>query len=419
MNDHIKKAEYVVNASVSEASDTELENIRKSSFFSSQAAAPTMDGKPRMLHITAWMVHEGRNHNGDAFIKEELQEKVKEGLFTPPHGGMIDFDHDFMPIGFWYDASFSFDSKANAWGIIVKGAIWAWRFPEVANKLIADQVREGNIPVSMSVVSESLEFVKDFPGAEELQTVILHNPVFLTTSLLSVPPADPNARAAVTEDNDNLPATPAKKVADGTNSPEPSGQVPSKEKKKMDNELLNSLQDKLVVATEEKVQAQAETEVAEGTITKLTADLSTAGEEVKTLTEENSRLKTKVAELEVAISSAAEVKEATEKELEELRGKVASFEEQVAVNKKKERLESRLAELPEAVRNNLESHEEKELLLAAWTEAEDEHWETIKKSFSLASKSNKDGFVNRSNRSGNMPTGASADAGSTLSNFIR
>jgi len=53
--------------------------------------------------------------------------------------------------------------------------------------------------VSMSVIAGHQELTLGYPGAVGERTKILHNPVFFTTSLLSVPPGDNFARGKVVE----------------------------------------------------------------------------------------------------------------------------------------------------------------------------------------------------------------------------
>lgn len=196
---------FLAQASIREATDDDVAELATSSLAAEveKSAGPLgKDGKPRMLIIAAWMAHEGRNANGQAFVKEELEKRVGEGLFSPPHGGMIDFNHDFDPRGFWYKSSFAFDSRPNVqkWGIFVTGAIWAWRFPQLADTMIAEMHREGMINVSMACIADTVEFTRAYPEHEGSFTEVLHNPVFLTTSLLDLPPADSSANGKVSED---------------------------------------------------------------------------------------------------------------------------------------------------------------------------------------------------------------------------
>ncbi len=159
-----------------------------------EATSPiTTTGKPRMLKLTAWLAHAGpANANGDAFLAADLQAVAAEGLFTPPYIGMVDFNHDFMPYGAWYSARYEFDPQANEFGLLAEGTIFAWRFEELADKILAHQVRNGHIDVSMACICENIETRTGESGATEF---VLRKPVFLAVSILDVDGADPNARA--------------------------------------------------------------------------------------------------------------------------------------------------------------------------------------------------------------------------------
>lgn len=198
---------YICEGSIHEPDEQEIEEINLSCrgfiLASSQHTGDVKpfgpDGKPRMLVISAWMAHEGRNLNGDAFVKEELQNVVREGLFSPPYAGMIDDDHDFTARGYWYKTSFAHDQVAKKWGILATGALWAWRYSDLADRLLKDMGSRGTIDVSMSVIAGHTEVTLAYPEAKGERTKILHNPVFFTTSLLSVPPGDRFARGKVVE----------------------------------------------------------------------------------------------------------------------------------------------------------------------------------------------------------------------------
>lgn len=196
---------YIISAQVCEPTQSDVEEVTQAfkAFLTASNKPYTTEGKPKMLFLTAWMAHEGRNLNGDAFIKEELEKSVKKGLFVPPYAGMIDDDHDFTPRGYWWKTSFAYDKVAEKWGIIAHGAIWAWRFPELAERLTNEQTLNGNVKVSMSTMAESAEVRYDYPGYSGKKTNVLHNPIFFTTSTLSVPPGDEFARAEVSDEDDH------------------------------------------------------------------------------------------------------------------------------------------------------------------------------------------------------------------------
>lgn len=414
MNDQ-KLFEYAVTASVREATDLDFEELNESTTkkeFELAAAEPVLDGKPRMLMLTAWIVHEGKNLNSQVFIKEELKARVIQGLFAPPHAGMIDFDHDYEPKGFWYKTSFAYDTKAEKWGIIATGAIWAWRFPEFADTILAEMQRSGTIPVSMSARAESIEFVEDDDSGTAM---ILHNPIFFTTSVLDVPPADPDARAVATEDATAIVDVPAKEALQanaqtGGDEGDPPLDPPKQEEDVMDKDLKELSQD-LQTATEAKVLAETQ-------VTELTQKLDEAIAKFEEATGQIETLNAKVAELEVALQSASETKTQLEEDLEEVRAQLKKFEEEKAEAEKTERLKARVSELPEVVQKNLEEHEDCEALKASWSDATDEEWETIKQTFDLSVVTGPD-YVARSDEQGKILTATGGDDKSGLRQYIQ
>ena len=223
MTDIFRK-DYIVTAKTVEPTQEQYEEFLKASHKYELAAAGPVgaNGKPRMTFINAWIAHEGRNLNGVAFVKEEMNQKVEEGLFSPPFAGMIDHDHDFIARGFWYKAAYAFDESAGKWGIFAAGAVWAWRFPELADEMAANMKEQGFIRVSMAAMTPTPETSISYPGAEGQRTVIMHNPIFFASTILSVPPGDMDAKG-ITVDS-------ALALAASTN-------IPSRESINMDKEL--------------------------------------------------------------------------------------------------------------------------------------------------------------------------------------
>ena len=186
---------YIIKAHLVEPSDKDFEDIEtaaKGFFIASNA--PFENGKPKMLFLDAWIAHEGRNLNGDAFVSEELRQRVKEGLFVPPFAGMIDENHDFQARGFWYKTSYAFNENAQKWGILTTGAVWAWRYPELADFVVQQMADQGFVYVSMSALAEANEVTLNYAGFEGQATHILHNPIFFTSAILTVPPGDFDAK---------------------------------------------------------------------------------------------------------------------------------------------------------------------------------------------------------------------------------
>jgi len=435
--------EFIVTASVHEADvsdfaelETNPDFVRNFKISYDEAAGPIgKDGKPRMLLITTWMAHEGRNLNGQAFVKEELEQQVRDGLFSPPHAGMIDFDHDFTPRGFWYSSAFAYNTQAGKWGIILNGAIWAWRFDELSNMLLAEMQREGFITVSMSALPGSLEITRSYPGFEDQETEILHNPVFFTTSVLDVPPADPDAKGTAMEElgkNVSEPNTVASNddtlytdlehsheqdaggvlvLAGHANDGNQGGQEMDKELDILRQELEDA---KTKLNETEAAKAEVDTKLSDAETAKIV------------LSEEVEALKLKIAELEVALQSVNETRGKLETELANVREElqkasevIEAFEAAKAEAEKEERFQTRMAELPEVVQKNLEAHEDSEVLTKMIREATEDEWEVTRKYFDIAVTQGPN-YTQRSEEEGGLPlTGKGKKSDSLLRQHIK
>ncbi|MBU8922617.1 MAG: hypothetical protein KOO63_12435 [Bacteroidales bacterium] len=403
--------EYVVTASAREVLEDEYDEVQASletQGFELAANDPTVNGKPRMLLLTSWIVHEGRNNNGQVFIKEELSTRVAQGLFAPPHAGMIDFNHDFEPRGFWYKTSFAYDASAEKWGILANGAVWAWRFPEVADYVLAEMQRNGSVPVSMSAKAESVEFLETHPEAEGKESVVLHNPVFVTTSLLDVPPADPRARAVASEEPAEELAAPAERASQTNESVEA-----------VEDNVLTAASEKEEHIMEENIQElQTKLDAAEAATLKALSTVETQVTTISDLEAAAAESTAKIVELEVALQSASDTIEGLEGDLATSNEQLAGFESEKVEAAKAAQLAERLAELPPVVMKNLEEHPEKEALLSALKEASDEQWELMKQSFALSVADSVD-YVKKTEEEGTIPASGTGDKPSGLSQFIR
>lgn len=346
--------------------------------------APIIDGHPRMLHVTAWIAHEGTNCNGVAFIAEELEAAVKERrLFQGPYAGIIDFNHDLQPRGYWYDAEYAYDPKAKKYGIIAHGAVWAWRFPELADAMLAEQSRSGKIEVSMALLapSSSIEYARDEEGRF---IEIVHDPVFVAASLLDEPPADPFAEGRIDEDPERR----------------------TKEERQLELLRRASLEEEKQMEDVKTVIVEALNGLGldsklEDAVTRLTAALEAKAEEfratlaeretqVAELTDRAEAAEARVAELEavieekeIAISAMRDEKAAVDARLAELEAEISAVREAEAARQFEVIKEARLNELPEAVRARvLDMPEEKrERMLTRWASQSDEEWALTKEEF--------------------------------------
>lgn len=190
--------------------DDELSPIDKAVIATVTAAPSPINahGKPTVMRVVAWLCHADTvNLNGDAFVAQELA-AIAPTLFRAPDFGVMDWNHsavlnwndDPAMIGVWYGAEYAWDAQAlngaGAFGIRATGMMFSWLFPEQANEMLADQVRDGHVRFSMACIAGSVEF-----GAVNGQSAsILHNPVFFTNSALNRQNADVDANGAVSED---------------------------------------------------------------------------------------------------------------------------------------------------------------------------------------------------------------------------
>jgi hypothetical protein len=380
MDKDILKIQYNIQASLREASDEDYEDLGKyvkGFALAAGAPPPTVNGKPRMLFTSAWIAHEGRNQNGDAFVGEEIRARVNEGLFIPPYSGMIDLDHDFTARGFWYKTAYAFDERADKWGIFAHGALWAWRYAEVADSFMAQMHRDGFIEVSMSALSDSVELTTTFPEFEGTHTRIIHNPVFFSTALLTVPPGDKHAQGLVTEDPLKSEPEPIQAVA--TN--------PGKlEEFKMEKELLE-LKEAIEKALDNGEASEKALSLIRSLLEAEQAKIAQLAEEKEELAGKLKEVETEKASLEVALETVNEVKVALETELTETKEALAVFEAERKASQDQERLDTRLSELPDAVVENLEKHPEKEEVLASWKNMDEAQWTHVQRTFALASAS--------------------------------
>lgn len=378
MINELELYKYIVKAQILEPSDQDYEEVTNlAQGFFVASAAPFENGRPRMLFITAWMAHEGRNLNGDAFVGKELEARVNAGLFDPPFAGMIDLDHDFTARGFWYKTSFAFDEKANKWGIIATGAVWAWRYPELADSVMKQMRDQGYINVSMSAIPEVRETVLNYPGNLGEVTKVLHNPVFFTSAILTVPPGDPDAKGVA--------------VANA---------IPTDSKADQITEISN----------EEKHMDEKELEALKTTNAQLQQDMDA--------------IKIKLTEAEVNLKTVSDIKTSLETEFGAVKAELKIYKDREAAeserNKETEakaKFEARLAKVPAVVKENLDKHPNKELVLAKWREVSDADWDVIEQGFALAYTAPT--YLIRSKEEGILPVANDDTNEKNLKNYLR
>lgn len=389
--------------------------------------SPVVDGRPRMLHVTAFIVHEGFNNNRDGFIATELQEIVTaKNLFQGPYAGMIDVKHDHSPIGVWYDAELQRNPSNGLLGILAHGAIWAWRFPEITDAILAQQHRDGFVRVSMSALAKTsdLEFVKE--GG--ISSTILHNPVFLgATMLIDESPGDSHATGFTDEDPQNMMDKDARvnkilteKVASEHNVP--------KEEPIMLDELKPILSQELGDNADRVINQV--TDVINTSLDGVKADLAARDASLEEANEKISGLEARIAELEtqaeeasVALKAAGEEKTALSEKITTLEGELEEFRIAEAARVLKEVREARLAEVDEAVRKALLEKDEEvsERIISSWANMTEEEWEARKEEFSLVTEAS--ASTNSSNKEDNGVTsllpGTTGTSGNSFETFLK
>lgn len=362
-----------------------------------EAALSPIDGdaRPRMLKITAFIAHAGPpNRNGDAFLLEDLEEVVRGGLFSPPHLGMIDFNHDFSAYGAWYATSLVYDTAAQQYGILAEGAIWAWRYEELANTLLAMQQRQGHIAVSMACLPQDIERAQDANGRDYW---ILRKPVFVTTSVLDVDPADPNGRGIGTESNAQTPQEREQILLNA--SAHPTTASAETQEEDMDPEkLLAELRAAMAEENAALVEQLTELAAAAARLPTVEAELSDLTLRHEMLTEAH-RLLTEARDTEVnahaatqvALTAAQETLATMTTELEGFRAAEAERAAEAAKQARLELKEARLAQLPEAYRRALEAKPEtdREAVTEYLTDLDEEKWEAHLASLTLLGGENK------------------------------
>ena len=391
-----------VSAHVRELEDsTELIPSAEAMLKACSTAAPSPigeNGKPRMLHLTAWICHAGYpNKNGQGFTEADLQEAVADSLFLPPYFGMIDYNHDFTAVGMWYKASYAYDETAQAWGIIAEGAIFAWRYEELADKLMANMARDGFIDVSMACMPE---FKEPATSADGNKYELLRKPVFFTTSVLTVPPADPQAAGVCSEDPSQSPEERRRLLAASIQNvqgkrewvfdPSLVAASEAEQEDEMDKEALTAaLKEAFGEASAPLIAALNTTLEAASKLPALEAELAAARARVTELEGAVATLTAQSESAQLQADTAAQALTEANAELETLREFKSTTEAAAKAAADEARKTARLAELPEAVRAKLAEKDEptRTRLEELYASQSDEEWEMTKAALSVGKPS--------------------------------
>lgn len=353
------------------------------------ALPPVVEGRPRMLHLTAVIVHEGVNKNGDGFVAEDLIEAVNnKKLFKMGYGGVIDVNHDFAPVGYWYDSEVVQDPQTGSTAILAKGAIWAWLYPQVADKILADQQRFGKVKVSMTCLAKAEDIVYE---EDETGRLIQwnRNPVFVATTILfDQEPGDPLARGIAEEDPVIL------------TDPEKKNTVLSSAAAENNEPLIDS-EDEMTLEEIKALLSEQLGDNADNVVSEITSKLEEFTSQIADKTNELSEAKNKIQELETTVADLnTQLEEArlfgeeqkellatANQEVESLTERVSEFEAVEAERARQEIREARLNEVSESVRARLADKPEeiREAILDRWANQTDEEWEATKAEHALAS----------------------------------
>jgi hypothetical protein len=355
------------------------------------------NGLPRMLRVSLWMAHEGKfNRNRDGFKPGSLRKAVELGLASASNPLMIDYNHDFTPVGVWTRATYRFNPKNSLYGVLLEGVIFAWRFPELTDTLVAEQARNGYIEGSMACMAAGYENGKDDSDAEG--TWILE-PTFFTTSVLDVPPADPNSVGLVSE-NPNETAEERERALTSASADIPDGppeaiweldmatiEAQARHKEEQMNEfekLLAAIREAMGEVTAEQTTQLAALVAAAQAVPGLEEAARVAREQLETVQARVAELEAQVVERDGTVSELTLANESLIAErataTEEL-GTFRAAADAVAAEAETQRLaalrEARMAQLHGSVRAALDAREEadREALVARWLGEDDATWD--------------------------------------------
>lgn len=392
------------------------------------------DGKPTVMRVMCWMVHEGVNDNRQYFVKAELEEVAKD-LFKAPSFGVMDWNHaaarpfteDPKVIGLWYKADFAFDEKAGKWGILATGMMWSWLFPDHADILLAEQARKGVMSFSMAALPSSIETRRDANG-NAIQ--VLHNPVFFTVSALDVPPADPDSTGVGTEDPEvDSVQLHQRLLAAALSHPWKAAEIQhASQSKQGEHHMEDTTNSELIQKlTEDRVKAE-----------QALAQLSLAhASETEVLTASVNELTTKLQDATTKVSELETVREGLVKDIEQAAARIAELEAEVAAlvvikneveaqkaeEARKTVIASRIADLPENIRLIHASKDEdtRNRIEDKWAGMEDSVWTAYLKDELLGySPSLHVSFLDRSLAAGRLPNIAiDADADDDISARVK
>jgi FtsZ-binding cell division protein ZapB len=356
------------------------------------------NGRPRMLQLVAWMCHApAPNSNNEAFRPQDLERLVRDGLFTSPYFGIFDENHDLSPRGTIYSAEWAYDEAAKEYGLLIKAAIWAHRFPDFVDKLLRQQEELGHVNVSMMCLFLESEQKVWSDGRTYRE---IHDPVFIACSAITDgQPGDANANGLTFLDGDWWDS---EQVADMlkrsfANEAENPEEVDMKELIAKIEGLLADQKAELTPLVEAVARlASVETELSTATaavtaaatkVTELEQSVATLTTEKATLTSANEGLVTEANTAKAALEGAQTTVAALTTEVETLRSFKAEVDTKQVEAARAARVTARTAEIPQVVMASLdlEKNDADKTLYNEWMDMPEEKWATDKRLLAMAS----------------------------------
>lgn len=278
------------------------------------------------------------NANGDAFKPEDLVESVESGQLDKFQPAIVDWRHNFQPMGNTIGAEIidtsvevdGMDSKQNVKQIIVYSVFYAWLYPYEAEK-IRSWAKKKILTFSMACGADGVEWINGMNR-------ILLKPQFVANSVIP-PDGDPADRNA-----NNLEIA---KIKDNN------------QEEDVDMDKIKELEAKILTLSQ--------------TIESKDKELSTL--KASEITKENAALKAEIDELQKTLDT-------TKAEVEDFKGKIdEASDAAVAASKEIEDLKSGLAEALKQVKDIRQAevdeiNEDRKTEIAGFVEDEDRvnHW---------------------------------------------
>lgn len=396
-----------------------------------QATAARMidqNERPYMLQVVAWMCHAPEpNRNNEGFRPQDLELLAQNGLFQAPYFGAVDENHDFLPRGAWYSAEWAYDETAKQYGLLVKGAIWAWAYPEFADKLLRQQAEKGFLDFSMACFYKASEEKVWSDGRRYRE---IQHPIFVACSAITEGlPGDPNANGVTLVGGDWFDAHQVGEMLKARLTEADLLEETDMEELMQKIEALLGEQkaelQPLIDAVAKLAKAEEDLTAATATIQALTDEKTALEGTVAALTGEKETLEGTLATVTTEAATAAKGLEAAQAtitdltaEAESLRAFKGEIEAKEAEAAQAAKIEARKAEIPEVVMASLDlEKDEDKALFDGWMTQSDEQFEATKRTLSLASA--RKTHADRSAAEGELPGTAAKGEGNFAINRWR